>query len=53
MEGATDGRNEAAWSEILVQTEGLKQANRCSPMEINESGEGGNIRGLGGKWLRS
>lgn len=32
----------AAWSEILVQTEGLKRPNRCSPMEINERGEEGN-----------
>lgn len=37
-----DEANIATWSEILVQTEGLKQANRCSPIEINERGEGGN-----------
>lgn len=39
----------AAWSEILVQTEGLKRANRCSPMEINKRGEGGNTRRLSGE----
>lgn len=38
--------NTAAWSEILVQAEGLKQTNRWSPMEINERGEGGNTRRL-------
>lgn len=43
MEARVDEWNGAAWSEILVQTEGLKRANRCSPKEINENGEGGNI----------
>lgn len=42
MEGRMDEGNTATWSEILVRTEGLKQDNRCSPMEINERGEGGN-----------
>lgn len=49
LEGRMDKWNTAAWSEILVQTSGPKQANRWSPMEVNERGEGGNTGRLVGE----